>query len=273
MIQSKTLRLNNGVEMPRLGLGVFRVPPRETERAVRLALEAGYRLIDTAAFYNNEKEVGNAIRASGIPRNEIFVTTKLHPLRCFNVEEEFEESRKRLGWDYIDLYLIHWPFLRKRKVWQSLEKIVASGRARAIGVSNYRVKDLEDLLKSATIVPAVNQVEFHPFLTQKKLREYCASKEIVLEAHSPLAHGTRLNDPSLRSLGERYGKTPAQIMIRWALQHGTVAIPKSVNAERLKENLDVFDFTLSDEDVIKIDELNANDHMAGFSRLLALWGN
>lgn len=254
--------------MPVLGFGTYMVPPAETEQAVLLALITGYRLIDTAVLYGNEKEVGSAIRKSGIPRNEIFVTTKLYPLQILDVESSFKASLERLGMDTVDLYLIHWPFFRKQSVWKAFEKILDSGRARAIGVSNYTIRDLEYLLQDSKIVPAVNQVEFHPFLIRKKLRDFCASKGITFEAHSPLTHGHRINDPALLPFAKKYGKTPAQIMIRWGLQHGAIVIPKTVHSDRMKENLEVFDFALSDEDMAKIDGLNEGYRVSGITRLV-----
>lgn len=247
--------------MPRLGLGVYKTPLQETQRAVSLALEVGYRLIDTAAFYKNEAGVGNAIRNSGVPREDIFVTTKLFPTRFFRVEEAFERSLERLGLNYIDLYLIHVPFLCKRSVWKALEKIVASGRVKSIGVSNFTIKDLEIISKDSLITPAVNQVEFHPFLYRKELLDYCTEHGIVLEAHSPLTHGYRLQDTRISAVAQRYQKTNGQILIRWSLQHGLVVIPKTTRLERLKENIDVFDFEITQEDMAILDALNENDQI------------
>lgn len=264
-----TFTLNNGIKIPALGFGVYQIPPGvETERAVVSALEIGYRHIDTAAFYKNEADVGRAIRASGIPRPEIFVTTKLFPTTIFNVEKSFFESLKKLHSGYVDLYLIHWPFLRKINIWKILEKLYAQGYIKAIGVSNYRIQDVEKILEGGTIVPAVNQVEFHPFLYRKELLSYSQSKNIILEAHSPLTHGKHLQDSRLLAIGETYGKSVAQILIRWSLQHGLVVIPKTLKKDRMKENIDVFDFEISSEDMLTLDNLNTNEHIAGLSRIV-----
>lgn len=257
----KIISLNNGVTMPRLGLGVYKTPSQETQRVVSLALEVGYRLIDTAAFYKNEVGVGNAIRNSGVPREDIFVTTKLFPARFFRVEEAFEKSLECLGLEYVDLYLIHFPFLCKRSVWKVLEKIVTSGRVKSIGVSNFEIDHLETISKGTTIVPAVNQVEFHPFLYRKELLDYCSQHGIILEAHSPLTHGYRLQDTRISAVAQRYQKTNGQILIRWSLQHGLVVIPKTTRLERLKENIDVFDFEITDADMTILDNLNEDDQI------------
>ncbi len=255
--------LNNGTSMPVLGLGVYQISKGvETEKTVLTALELGYRLIDTAAFYGNEKDVGNAVRKSGIPRNEIFITTKLSPTTIFGVERALDGSLNRLGMDYVDLHLIHWPFLRKKTVWRTLEKAYKAGKARAIGVSNYGINDIENILSSAEIIPAVNQIEFHPFLYQKRLLEHCTSKGIVVEAHSPLTHNKRLNDPRILSVAQKYNKSAAQILIRWSLQHGLVVIPKTTKKERLQENMNVFDFEIIQTDMLLLDHLNDGYHAA-----------
>lgn len=264
----ESVPLNNGVVMPKLGLGVYQIPANDTERVVLDAFELGYRLIDTAAFYGNERGVGAAVRKSGLPRDQIFITTKLFPTTLIGIEHAFTQSLRRLGLDYVDLYLIHWPFFRKQSVWKALENICATGRARAIGISNYRIKDLETILENATIAPAVNQVEFHPFLYRKQLLAYCHGKGIILEAHSPLTHGKRINDPRIVTVAKRYDKSAAQILIRWSLQHGLIVIPKTTKKERLKENIDVFDFELSSDDMDTLDRCNENDHIAGLSRIV-----
>ena len=264
MIESrmhKMISLNNGLHMPRLGLGVYKTPSQQTQQVVSLALDTGYRLIDTAVFYKNEVGVGNAIRHSGIPREDIFVTTKLFPTRFFGVEEAFERSLDRLGLEYIDLYLIHFPFFCKKFVWKVLEKITASGRVKSIGVSNFSIKDLEQISKDVVITPAVNQVEFHPFLYRKELLDYCSQKGIVLEAHSPLTHGYRLQDTRISAVAQHYQKTNGQLLIRWSLQHGLVVIPKTTRLERLKENINVFDFEITHEDMMVLDALNENDQI------------
>ena len=259
-----TIELNNGVTIPQLGFGVFLVPPGETEAAVATALSTGYRHIDTARLYENEDEVGAAIAKSGIPRGQIFVTTKV-----WNSEQgydttlvAFDESLERLGFDYVDLYLIHWPLPkvdRYVETWRALEKIAAEGRARAIGVSNFHIPHLQRLIDETGTVPAVNQVELHPHLTQALLRAFHAQHGIVTEAWSPLARGGDvLTDPRIGAIATAHGKTPAQVILRWHLQVGTVAIPKSVTPSRIAENLDVFGFTLGDDEIATIESLNAD---------------
>lgn len=258
MQKHPTRKLANDVLMPTLGLGVYQTKKgEETQQAVRWALEAGYRHIDTAAFYGNERDVGIAIKTSGIPRDEIFVTTKLWVSGFLNPESAFEKSMDELGLEYIDLYLIHWPFPGKARAWKKLEELYGMGKVRAIGVSNYSIEHLEALKKEATIQPMVNQVEFSPLLYQQALLAYCESQNIALEAYSPLTRGKRLDTPLIAELAKKYGKTNAQIMIRWSLQHGLIVIPKSSKKERIKENADVFNFELSTEDMKKMDGLNA----------------
>ncbi|NLG84768.1 MAG: aldo/keto reductase [Firmicutes bacterium] len=253
--------LNNGVGMPWLGLGVFRTKEgEEVERAVKWALEAGYRSIDTAAVYRNERGVGKAIRASGIPREEIFVTTKVwnDDLRAGTVRRAFQESLDRLGLDYVDLYLIHWPVKgRYIEAWKVMEEIYRSGKAKAVGVSNFLRHHLEDLLAKTSLVPAVNQIEFHPLLVQPDLLRFCREHGIQVEAWSPLMQGHVVEIPEIRRLAEKYGKTPAQIVLRWDLQHEVVTIPKSVHRERILENMQIFDFELSAEDMALLDGLDA----------------
>lgn len=253
--------LSNGVVMPWFGLGVYKVQEGdEVERAVSTAIEAGYISIDTAAFYQNEEGVGRAVRASGVPRDKLFITTKV-----WNTDQgyestlkAFEESRKKLQLDYVDLYLVHWPVPGKYKdTWRALEKLYEDGLVRAIGVSNFQIHHLEDLAASANVRPMVNQVEYHPLLTQKPLLKYCRENGIQLEAWSPLMRGN-LDLPLLKELAQKYGKTPAQIVLRWDLQHEVVTIPKSVTPERIRENANVFDFELSAEDMERIDGLNQN---------------
>jgi diketogulonate reductase-like aldo/keto reductase len=253
-------RLNNGVTIPYLGLGVYQSPPGSvTYQAVRAALETGYRHIDTAAVYENERDVGKAVRESGVPREEIFVTTKLwsSDQGYDSALRAFDASLDRLGFEKIDLYLIHWPLPEKRREsWKALRAIAASGRARAIGVSNYTIRHLEELLGETSIAPSVNQVELNPFLRQQALQDFCRKHAIQLEAYSPLAQAERLGDPRLGQVAARHGKTPAQAMIRWALQLGIVAIPKSVRAERIRENSEVFDFELSERDMAELSGLD-----------------
>jgi diketogulonate reductase-like aldo/keto reductase len=260
------LKLNDGHEMPILGFGVYQIRSGESAAAaVRVALDAGYRHIDTAAFYGNEADVGRAVRESGIPRREIFVTTKLwnsdhgydKALRAF------DDSLARLGLEDVDLYLIHWPVQKKRNdTWKALERIHADGRARSIGVSNYVITHLEELLASSNTVPAVNQVEFSPFLYQKKLLDYCRSKGIVLSAYSPLTRGEKLDDPLLLKLAVKYGKSSAQILIRWCIEHGVTPLPKSETQARIRANSQVFDFGLDAADVAELDDLNRNLRIA-----------
>jgi diketogulonate reductase-like aldo/keto reductase len=255
---SAKYKLNNGIRMPALGLGVYQMTDQEVEQAIKTALDIGYRHFDTAAFYKNEQAVGKVIRESGIPREEIFVTTKLWPTDYLFAEKAFERSLKNLDIDYIDLYLLHWPTPGKNRAWKSLERMYASERVKAIGVSNYSIKQLEELQKKSEILPAVNQVEFSPFLYQKELLVYCKEKGIQLEAYSPLTRGKKLNDNIIQEIANKYKKTPAQIMIRWSLEHGNAVIPKSSNPIRIAENANVFDFDLSSEDMLRIDGRNEN---------------
>lgn len=253
--------LNNGVRMPWLGLGVFKVEEgEEVISSVTMALEAGYRSIDTAAGYQNETGVGIAIKNSGIPREELFITTKLaNPDQGYeSTLRAFEESRRKLGVDYVDLYLIHWPGKDKyADTWRAFEKLHREGYIRAIGVSNFNIHHLETLKQSSNTIPAVNQVEFHPLLNQQELLQYCKREGIQLEAWSPIMKGN-LDLPVLTELAAKYNKTAAQIVLRWELQHGVVVIPKSVRRERIVENAGIFDFALSDEDMRAIDGLNQN---------------
>ena len=263
---TSTVTLNNGVPMPRLGLGVWRAAAgREVRDAVAWALEAGYRHIDTARLYGNERDVGEVVRASGLPREDVFITTKLR-----NQDQGYRQARRALheslddlGLDYVDLYLIHWPLERRRlESWRALEEALAEGRARAIGVSNYLPRHLDELRAASDVIPAVNQVELSPFLYQRELLEYCRSRGIALEAYSPLTRGYRLEDPALVAVAARHGRTPAQALIRWGLQHDVVVIPKSVTRERVYENAAVFDFTLSDAEMTALDALHEGAHYA-----------
>lgn len=260
LVPHSTVKLNNGVEIPRLGLGVYQSPPgKTTQDAVRHALECGYRLVDTARIYGNEGDVGMAVRESGLARDQVFVTTKL-----WNSDHGYgptiracEESLRRLGLSYLDLYLIHWPVPGARKeTWKAMAKLLKDGECRAIGVSNYTIRHLEELLANSDVIPAVNQVEFHPFLYQRELLEYCQRHEIQLEAYSPLTRGERLNHPTVLDVAKRHGRAPAQVLIRWSLQHSVVAIPKSVRKERILENSRVFDFILTPDDMKVLDSLN-----------------
>jgi methylglyoxal/glyoxal reductase len=245
--------------MPLLGLGVYDMYQREAEQAVIWALETGYRLIDTTAMYRNETEIGNAIRASGIPRADIFLTTKVN-----NTDQGFDstlcgfdESMRKLNCDYIDLYLVHWPIKAKRKeTWLALERLYAEKRVKAIGVANYLPPFLEELETYASVTPAVNQVEFSPYLFLEKLMKRCESKGTVLQAYTPLLRGKRFDDPKLLALSKKYSKTPAQIILRWALQHSVSTIPKSSNLKRIQENFDVFDFEIAETDLKLINNFN-----------------
>jgi len=256
------VKLNNGVEMPVFGLGTYLSRSgRETKESVLFALEIGYRHIDTASMYGNEKDVGEAIRKSGIPREEIFVTTKLwnSDHGYDSAISAFEQSLRNLELDYVDLYLIHWPVEGLRNdSWKALGKILKDGKCEAIGVSNYMIWHLEELLKNSSTLPSVNQVEFSPYLYLKDLLEFCNSHHIMLEAYSPLTKGQKLNDSKLVEIASKYSKSPAQILIRWALQKGVVVIPKSSNKKRIKENADVFDFSIFTEDMKALDSFNQN---------------
>jgi len=260
-----TVKLNNGVEMPQLGYGVFQVPDDETTTAVTAALEAGYRSIDTAAAYQNEAGVGKALVASGIDRDELFVTTKLWNADqgYDNALRAFDRSLSLLGLEYLDLYLIHWPTPERDlyvDTWRALEKLQADGRVRAIGVSNFQPHHLDRLAEVSGITPAVNQVELHPFLQQHDVRAYGVDFGIRTEAWSPLAKGgALLTDPVIQALAAKHDRTPAQIVLRWHLQLGTIVIPKSVTPARIKENLDVFGFDLSDEDLAAIAPLDRDE--------------
>lgn len=260
VLAAPTIHLNNGVFMPSLGLGVYQMPKGQaTYQAVRDAFEVGYRHIDTASFYGNEKDVGKAIRESGIDRASIFVTTKIWPTDFLRTEAAFERSLRQLGMEYVDLYLIHWPApFGRQRAWNILEKIYKQGRAKAIGVSNYSIQHLRELLKRSEVVPAVNQIEVSPFYYRKELIDFCSSAGIQVEAYSPLTRGKKLDDGTVGRIASRYGKTPAQIMIRWSLQHEFVVIPKTQKKERMRENMDVFDFLLSEEDMSTLDGLHQN---------------
>ena len=257
--QSSTL-LNNGVEIPRLGLGVYQAPPGEsTLRAVKYALDVGYRHIDTAWLYGNEGDVGKAILESSIEREEIFITTKV-----WNSDQGYrstlaacERSLQRLGLAYVDLYLIHWPVEgQNNNTWKAMIQLLREGKTRAIGVSNYEIFHLQEIFQNFDVIPSVNQVEFHPFLYQEKLLEFCKNSNIQLEAYSPLTRGQRLNHPTLVDLAKKYDKSPAQILIRWSLQHGLVVIPKSIRKDRIRENIQVFDFQLEETDMKLLNSLN-----------------
>jgi 2,5-diketo-D-gluconate reductase A len=254
--------LNNGVRMPQLGIGVWRASGCEAADAVAEALRLGYRSIDTAAMYGNEPGVGRAVAASGVPREQVFVTTKLNnPDHGYDQAlRAFDASLGRLGFDYVDLYLIHWPQPRQNRyveTWRALEKLYADGRTRAIGVSNFQVAHLRRLIDETDVVPALNQIELHPYLAQGELRAFHAEHGIATEAWSPLAKGgALLRDRLITALAAKYGRTPAQVVLRWHIQQGNVVIPKSVHAERIAENFDVFGFELAADDIAAIGDLD-----------------
>ncbi len=261
-------RLANGVEMPWLGLGVWKVEEgQQVEDAVRTAIETGYRSIDTAAIYRNEQGVGRAIANCGVPRDQLFITTKLwNENQGYETTlKAFEESRNKLGLEYFDLYLIHWPLPKRGKykeTWKAMEKLYKEGLIRAIGVSNFQVDHLKDLMSDAEIAPMVNQVEYHPLLSQQELLAFCKANQIQMEAWSPLMQGN-LDLPVLHEIADAHGKTAAQVVLRWDIQNGVVTIPKSVTPHRVKENADIFDFELSSEEMERINALNQNKRFGG----------
>ncbi|WP_019640526.1 aldo/keto reductase [Paenibacillus fonticola] len=261
-----TVTLNNGVKMPWFGLGVYLAKEgAEVENAVKAAIDYGYRSIDTAAAYHNEEGVGRAvtqaIQHNGLSRENLFITTKVwnSDQGYESTLEAFEKSLSRLKLDYVDLYLVHWPVKEKYKdTWKALEKIYKEGKARAIGVSNFQIHHLEDLLQDSEVVPTVNQVELHPELTQKELLQYCHDQGIRLEAWSPLGQGNLLDHEVLQGIAKKHGKSVAQVILRWDLQNGVVVIPKSVNPDRIAQNGNIFDFVLDADDMRTIDQLNRN---------------
>ena len=264
MATSPTVTLNNGVEIPQLGFGVFKVKPTETVSAVTTALRVGYRHIDTAEMYGNEKEVGLAITASGLDRDDVFVTSKLnnnhHPYS--DALAAFDRTLSDLGLEYVDLFLIHWPLPAVGdfvETWRALESVYRDDRARAIGVSNFHADHLRRLLDETELVPAVNQIEAHPYLTQEPLRAFNASHGIKTEAWSPLARGRVLDDPTIKDVVHRTGRTAAQVVLRWHIQLGNIVFPKSVRLDRIEENFNIFDFELSGEDMAAISKLDRGE--------------
>jgi diketogulonate reductase-like aldo/keto reductase len=264
MKEVPTVKLNTGDMMPEIGFGTWKISNQnDAKKAVKTAIKVGYKLIDTAKIYGNEEGVGEGIKEGGVDREELFVTTKL-----WNDDQgyesglkAFDESLKRLGLEYVDLYLIHWPGTdRRAEAWKALQEIQTQGLAKNIGVSNYTVRHLEEVLSSSKVVPAVNQIEFHPFIyeDQKEVLEYCKKNKIVVEAYSPLARARDMENTTLHAIAVRHGKTIAQVMLRWAIQHGTVPIPKSTNPGRTKENIEVFDFDLAEEEMNTINRLSTN---------------
>lgn len=253
--------LNNGVEIPQLGFGVFQIKPEETKQATLTALEVGYRHIDTAEMYGNEAGVGEAVRASGLDRSEVFVTSKLD--NGYHARDDalraFDQTVDTLGLDYVDLFLIHWPLPKVGdyvETWRAMEEIYAGGRCRAIGVSNFQVHHLERLAAETATVPAVNQIEVHPYLTNETVRAYDADHGIATEAWSPIAQGGVLDDPVITTIADRIGRTPAQVTLRWHIQRGDIVFPKSVTRSRVEENFRLFDFSLTEDDMTAITALN-----------------
>jgi 2,5-diketo-D-gluconate reductase A len=255
--------LNNGRSIPQFGFGVFQIKPAETAEAVTTALQAGYRHIDTAQGYGNEKETGDAVSKSGLDRADVFITTKLGngAHRPDDAKQAFDVSLDKLGMDYVDLFLIHWPLPTRYdgdfvSTWQTLEGFYREGRARSIGVSNFQPHHIRRLHAETEIPPAVNQIEVHPYLTQNEVRSFCAEHQIAIEAWSPIAQGLVLDDPEIALIAERVGKTPAQVVLRWHIERGDIVFPKSVTPARIKENIDIFDFELTGEDVEVISALD-----------------
>ncbi|MCA1218969.1 aldo/keto reductase [Streptomyces sp. 8L] len=264
MTEVPTITLNNGVGIPQLGFGVFQIPPKDTRAAVLTALETGYRHIDTAEMYGNEKEVGQAVRDSGIDRTEIFVTSKLN--NGFHEPEAaaraFRKTLETLDIGHLDAFLIHWPLPKVgdfTETWHAMEEMYRTGDVNVIGVSNFQPHHLRRLLDSSTIVPALNQIEIHPYLAQDDVRAFNTEHEIATEAWSPIAQGLVLDDPVINAIAERLGKTAAQVTLRWHIDRGDIVFPKSTTPSRIKENFDLFDFALSEEDMAQITALNRNE--------------
>ena len=260
------LTLNDGTQIPQLGFGVFQIAPDETAAAVRTALEIGYRHIDTAEMYQNEKGVGEGIRDSGIDRGEVYITSKLNNgfHKPDDARRAFDKTIELLGFDYVDLFLIHWPLPGLYdgdfvSTWKTLEEFKSDGRARSIGVSNFQIHHLEQLARDAETVPAVNQIEVHPYFANDALRGYGIDHSILTEAWSPIAQGAVLGDPVIGAIAERLGKSPAQVTLRWHIERGDIVFPKSVTPERIKENLEIFDFELSDDDIDAITALDKGE--------------
>ncbi|MCV2490092.1 aldo/keto reductase [Geodermatophilus sp. YIM 151500] len=267
MASVPTVRLNNGVEIPQLGFGVFQIPPDDTVEATRVALEVGYRHIDTAEMYGNEKEVGRAVRESGVDRSEVFVTSKLN--NGFHARDDalkaFDQTLRDLDFDYLDLFLVHWPLpgidVDYVETWKAMEEIYASGRCRAIGVSNFQPHHLRRLFAESEVRPAVNQIEVHPYLTQDDVRAFGADHQIATEAWSPIAQGKVLDDPAVVRVAERVGRTPAQVVLRWHVQRGDIVFPKSVTRSRVEENFALFDFSLDDDAMGDLSALNRDERI------------
>lgn len=261
------IQLNDAREMPLLGLGVYKVTDDvEVRQTIEDAVSSGYHLIDTASFYKNEEGIGKALKALDVPREDLFITTKIWNTaqRIGDIEDSFHRSLERLGLDYVDLYLIHWPvpgcFC---DTWKIMEKLQSQGKIKSIGVSNFSIQDLETLMASTDIIPAVNQVEFHPLFNHPQLLAYCKEHHITVQAYAPLARGAYLNSPLMIEIGNRHKKTPAQIGLRWLLQQGISVIPKSVHKDRIEENSQIFDFTLTEEEMAAITAMDIQQRVAG----------
>jgi 2,5-diketo-D-gluconate reductase A len=261
-----TIGLNDGHTIPQLGFGVFQIPPEDTAEAVSRALDVGYRHIDTAEMYGNERGVGEAIRGSGLDRGEVFVTSKLNNgfHRPDDARRAFEETLSELGFDYVDLFLIHWPLPTLYdgdyvSTWKTLEEFKSDGRARSIGVSNFQVEHLERLAAESETVPAVNQIELHPYLLNEEVRAYGEANGIATQAWSPIAQGNVLDDPVITDIAERLERSPAQVVLRWHIQRGSIVFPKSTTPERIRENFELFDFELEPGDVERIDSLGRGE--------------
>ncbi len=255
-----TYTLNNNIKIPRIGFGTWALNGKVAIEAVKWALQEGYRLIDTASFYGNEAEIGRAIKESSIPREDLFITTKVWDTEQGYDEtfKAFERSVINLQMDYIDLYLIHWPRAKRLKTWKAMEELYEQGSAKSIGVSNFTPDHLKELLANSTITPVINQVEFTPFLYQKELLDFCTKHKIKIEAYSPLTKAKKLNNQILQEISNKYNKTPAQILIRWGLEHNLIEIPRSKNKTHISENINVFDFSINKEDMKKLDNFNEN---------------
>ena len=263
-----SIKLSDGGKIPTIGFGTWQLRPDDAYDSVKEAIKTGYRLIDTAKIYRNEEAVGRAIKDSGLPRDKLFVTTKLwnSDQGYDSARQAFDESLQKLGLDYLDLYLIHWPgegSQRRLDSWRAMTQIQKQGKAKAIGVSNFTIRHLQEMMDQLDTLPAVNQIEFHPFIydTQKELLEFCHKHNIVFEAYSPLAQG-HLTDDLLQDVGRKYDKSASQVMLRWAIQKQTVPLPRSRNPQHIKENLDVFDFALSDQEMKSIDRLSSDDRQS-----------